>query len=91
MKITMFIQISSRIAIIEVLILNLKSGEVLIHTEKDELVVSMVRSMGENVLVELIISMIVVKVSILSRIVLIYEVKEKVIVNLYQAVLILEI
>ena len=44
---------------------NPKPQEGLNHQEKDQLVASVVRSMGVNVLLELIVSMVVAKVAIL--------------------------
>ena len=58
-----FLLISPRIAMIEVLILNLKRGEMLIHQKRDQLVVSVVRNMRVNVLLGLIVAMVVSKVA----------------------------
>ena len=49
---------------IEVLILNLKRGEMLIHQEKDQLVVSVVINMWVNALLGLKVDMVVEKVPI---------------------------
>ena len=50
---------------IEALILNIKREEMLLHQEKDQLVVSEVRSIRVNFLFEIIVSTVVAKVSIL--------------------------
>ena len=47
-----FLQVSARIVMIEVLILNLKKGEMLIHQEKYQLVVCLVRNFWVNALLE---------------------------------------
>ena len=56
--------ISPRITMTEVLILNLKRGEMLIHQKRDQLVVSMVRNMCVNVLIRLVVTMVVERVAI---------------------------
>ena len=61
---TNFLLISPRIAMIEVLVLTLKRGEMLIHQKRDQLVVSAVRNMGVNVLLGLIVALVVSKVDI---------------------------
>ena len=58
------LKIPPRISMIDVLILNLKRGEMLVQQEKAQLVVCVVRNMGENFLFRLIIVMVVEKVSI---------------------------
>ena len=58
---TKFFQIFTRLTMIGCLILNLKRGEMLIHQEKDQLVVSLVINMWVNALLELIIAMVVEK------------------------------
>ena len=59
-----FFLISPRIVMIEVLILNLKKREKLIHQKIDKLVVSVVRNMWVNVLLRLIVSIFVARVAI---------------------------
>ena len=61
---TNFLLISPRIAMIEVLVLTLKRGEMLIHQKRDQLVVSLVRNMQVNVLLGLLVSILVAKVAI---------------------------
>ena len=58
-----FLLISPRITMIEVLILNLKSGEMLIRQKRDQLVIIVVTNMWENVLLRRIVSMVVVKLN----------------------------
>ena len=58
----MSLKISQIIAMIEVLILNLRRGEMLTHQDKDQLVVSLVGNMWVNALLGLIVSMVVSKV-----------------------------
>ena len=58
----MSLKISQIITIIEVLILNLKRGEILTLQDKDQLVVSLVGNMWVNALFGLIVSMVVAKV-----------------------------
>ena len=59
-----FLLISPRIAIIEILILNLKKEEMLIHQKRDQLVVSVVTNIWVDVLLELIVDMVVERVAI---------------------------
>ena len=49
---------------IEVLVLTLNEGEMLIHQKRDQLVVSVVRRMGESALLELLVTMVVERVAI---------------------------
>ena len=59
-----FLLISPRILMIEVLILHIKRKEMLIHQKRDQLVVSVVRRMGESALLELLVTMVVERVAI---------------------------
>ena len=61
---TKFLLISPKIAMIKVLVLTLKMGEMLINQKRDQLVVSVVRNMWVNVLLGLIVVMVVEKVAI---------------------------
>ena len=49
---------------IEILVLTHKRGGMLIHQKRDQLVLSVVRRMGVNVLLELIVDMVVERVAI---------------------------
>ena len=59
-----FLLISPKIAMIVVVSLNLKMGEILIHQKRDQLVVSVVGNMWVNVLLGLIVAMVVRRVAI---------------------------
>ena len=61
---TNYLLISPRIAMIEILVLTHKRGGMLIHQKRDQLVESVVRSMGASVLLELIVAMVVARVYI---------------------------
>ena len=57
-----FLLISQKIVMIEVLIQNIKRGEMLIYQKREQLKVSVVRNMWVNVLLGLIVSTVVEKV-----------------------------